>query len=35
MGVEVYGEVIWNPRPVRKNTYGELYLNTICDKLDS
>lgn len=34
MGVEVYGEVIWNPRPVRKNTYGELYLNTLCEKLN-
>ena len=34
MGVEVFGEIIWSPRPVRKNTYGELYLNSICDKLD-
>tara|TARA_B100001057_G_scaffold159710_1_gene160378 strand:- start:212 stop:961 length:750 start_codon:yes stop_codon:yes gene_type:complete len=34
MGIEVFGEVIWDPRPVRKNTHGELYLNTLCEKLN-
>jgi len=34
MGVEVYGEIIWKPTPVKKNTYSELYLNTLCEKLD-
>ena len=32
-GVDVYGTVIWG-QPVRKNTYGELYLNTLCEKLN-
>jgi len=34
IGVEVYGEVIWKSSPVKKNTYRELYLNTLCEKLD-
>ena len=33
IGVDGYGTVIWD-QPVRKNTYGELYLNTLCDKLN-
>ena len=33
-GIEVYGKIIWNPQPVRKNTYGELYMNTLCEKLN-
>ena len=32
-GVDVFGTIIWS-QPVRKNTYGELYLNSLCEKLN-
>ena len=32
-GVDVYGTIIWR-QPVEKNTYGELYMNTLCEKLN-
>ena len=34
IGVDLSGEPFWTPQPVRKNTYGELRLNKVCEKLD-
>jgi hypothetical protein len=34
IGIDLSGEPFWTPQPVRKNTYGELRLNKVCEKLD-
>ncbi len=34
IGIDLSGEPFWIPQPVRKNTYNELRLNKVCEKLD-
>ena len=34
IGIDLSGEPFWVPQPVKKNTYAELYLTKICEKLN-
>ena len=34
IGIDLSGEPFWVPQPVKKNTLGEKYLTTICEKLN-
>jgi hypothetical protein len=34
LGIDLSGEPFWPPQPVKKNTYGEMFLDKVCAELD-